>query len=63
MTVQDINAPDLVPLYELSNEMDMEFATASLASFYFVESKNTVCDRPSAAEEFKDLINALASNE
>ena len=28
MTVQDKNAPDLVPLYELSNEMGMEFATA-----------------------------------
>ena len=42
MTVQDKNAPDLVPLYELSNEMGMEFATASLHnSFYFVEAKNT----------------------
>lgn len=40
MTVQDKNAPDLVPLYELSNEMGMEFATASLHnSFYFVEAK------------------------
>ena len=28
MTVQDKNAPDLVPLYELSNEMGMEFATS-----------------------------------
>lgn len=30
MTVQDRNAKDLVPLYELANDMDMEFATASL---------------------------------
>ena len=29
MTVQDKNAPDLVPLYRISNEMGMEFATAS----------------------------------
>ena len=41
MTVQDKNAPDLVPLYNLSDEMGMEFATASLHnSFYFVEAKN-----------------------
>ena len=40
MTVQDKNAPDLVPLYKISNEMDMEFATASLHnSFYFVEAQ------------------------
>ena len=40
MTVQDRNAKDLVPLYELANDMDMEFATASLHnSFYFVEAK------------------------
>ena len=36
MTVQDKNAPDLVPLYKISDEMGMEFATASLHnSFYF----------------------------
>ena len=45
MTVQDKNAPDLVPLYNISNEMDMEFATASLHnSFYFVEAKNIIHD-------------------
>ena len=36
MTVQDLNAPDLVPLYKISDELGMEFATASLHnSFYF----------------------------
>ena len=30
MTVQDKNAPDLVPLYKISDEMGMEFATASI---------------------------------
>ena len=45
MTVQDKNAPDLVPLYKLSDEMNMEFATASLHnSFYFVEAKNIIHD-------------------
>lgn len=60
MTVQDRNASDLVPLYDISNEMGMEFATASLHnSFYFVESKNLINDRPMVAKNFESLINKL----
>lgn len=60
MTVQDRNAPDLVPLYRLSDELGMEFATASLHnSFYFVENKNIIHDRPMVAKNFEDLINEL----
>ncbi len=60
MTVQDKNACDLVPLYEISNELDMEFATASLHnSFYFVESNNIIHDRLMVAENFEKLINRL----
>lgn len=60
MTVQDMNAPDLLPLYHLSDEMDMEFATASLHnSFYFVESGNIIHDRQMVAENFEALINEL----
>lgn len=60
MTVQDKNAPDLVPLYEISNELNMEFATASLHnSFYFVESNNIIHDRIMVAQNFEDLINRL----
>ena len=60
MTVQDKNAKDLVALYDLSNEMGMEFATASLHnSFYFVEAKNIIHDRPMVAKEFEKLINKL----
>ena len=60
MTVQDRNAPDLVPLYNLSNEMCMEFATAAVHnSFYFVENKNIIHDRPMVAENFEKLINVL----
>lgn len=60
MTVQDRNAPDLVPLYLLSNEMGMEFATASLHnSFYFVEAKNIIKDRLMVAQNFENLINEL----
>ena len=60
MTVQDKNAPDLVPLYDISDEMGMEFATASLHnSFYFVEAKNIIHDRPMVAQNFEALINKL----
>ena len=60
MTVQDANAKDLVDLYKLSDEMNMEFATATLHnSFYFVESKNIIKDREMVAKEFERLINEL----
>lgn len=64
MTVQDKNASDLVALYNLSNDLNMEFATASLHnSFYFVENKNIIHDRPSVAKNFEDLINALLKSD
>lgn len=60
MTVQDKNAADLIPLYHISNKMGMEFATASLHnSFYFVETKNIIRNRPKVAKHFEKLINAL----
>ena len=63
MTVQDKNAKDLVPLYQLSNEMGMEFATASLHnSFYFVEAKNIIHDRPMVAQNFENLVNELLNS-
>ena len=63
MTVQDRNAPDLVPLYKLSDEMGMEFATASLHnSFYFVEAKNIIKDRPMVAQHFETLVNELLAS-
>ncbi len=63
MTVQDANAKDLVPLYKLSDELNMEFATASLHnSFYFVENKNIIHDRLMVAQEFENLINELLNS-
>lgn len=60
MTVQDANAKDLVSLYKLSDEMNMEFATASLHnSFYFVEAKNIIKDREMVGKNFESLINEL----
>lgn len=63
MTVQDMNAGDLVPLYKLSDELNMEFATAALHnSFYFVESHNIIRDRMKVAENFEKLINLLLNS-
>lgn len=60
MTVQDANAKDLVALYKKAEELNMEFATASLHnSFYFVEAKNIIKDRMMVAKEFEKLINEL----
>lgn len=60
MTVQDTNAKDLVELYKLSDEMNMEFATASLHnSFYFVEAKNIIKDREMVGAQFEKLVNEL----
>lgn len=63
MTVQDRNAPDLVPLYKLSDELGLEFATASLHnSFYFVETTNIIHDRPMVAQNFENLVNELLNS-
>jgi len=60
MTVQDLNCKDLVELYNLSNEMHMEFATASLHnSFYFRKIDNKIIDKYKVAKEFEALINKL----
>lgn len=60
MTVQDKNASELLDLYGISNQMGMEFATASLHnSFYFAEDKNIIHDRQLVAQNFENLINEL----
>lgn len=63
MTVQDRNAEDLVPLYKISDKLGMEFATATLHnSFYFVENKNIIKNRPMVAKNFEKLINMLLAS-
>lgn len=63
MTVQDANASDLVSLYKISDEMNMEFATAALHnSFYFVEAKNIIHNRPMVALHFEKLVNELLNS-
>lgn len=63
MTVQDMNCRDLLPLYELSNEMNMEFATAALHnSFYFRKLDNKIIDKRQVALEFEKLVNRLLAS-
>lgn len=60
MTVQDINAKDLISLYEISNKFGMEFATATLHnSFYFRKKDNKIVDKYMVSKEFENLINEL----
>lgn len=60
MTVQDMNCDDLVPLYKLSDELGMEFATATLHnSFYFRKTDNKINDKLHVAKNFESLINEL----
>ena len=60
MTVQDVNARDLVPLYELSKELGYEFATATLHnSHYFHKSDNMIHDKDMVIGEFEKLIDEL----
>ncbi len=60
MTVQDMNSEDLVPLYRISDELGMEFATATLHnSFYFRKTDNKIDNKRKVAENFEKLINEL----
>lgn len=60
MTVQDMNCEELVSLYKLSDELGMEFATATLHnSFYFRKVDNKIDDKLKVAQNFEKLINEL----
>ena len=63
MTVQDMNCEDLVPLYNLSDDFNMEFATATLHnSFYFRKTDNKIFDKYKVAINFESLINELLNS-
>ncbi|MBM4055126.1 MAG: radical SAM protein [Planctomycetes bacterium] len=60
MTVQDKNYKDLLPLYELSNALGYEFATATLHnSHYFHKLDNRIENKDLVCEEFSKLIHEL----
>ncbi len=59
-TVQEMNSQDLIPLYKLSDELGMEFATATLHnSFYFRKTDNKINDKLKVSKAFEELINQL----
>ena len=60
MTVQDMNCKDLMPLYELSDALGYEFATATLHnSHYFHKLDNKINDKDMVCNEFSKLIKEL----
>lgn len=60
MTVQDMNAPDLVGLYEKAEGLGYEFATATLHnSHYFCKTDNRIQDKAAVTSEFERLIDRL----
>jgi len=60
MTVQDMNYKDLLPLYELSNALGYEFATATLHnSHYFCKLDNQIANKELISNEFNKLIVEL----
>ncbi|RJO61341.1 radical SAM protein [candidate division WS5 bacterium] len=60
MTVQDMNCNDLMPLYEMSDALGYEFATATLHnSHYFHKLDNTIENKEKVSMEFKILIREL----
>ena len=60
MTVQDMNCKDLLSLYELSDALGYEFATATLHnSHYFHKLDNVIDDKEMVCNEFARLIKEL----
>ncbi len=60
MTVQDMNCKDLLPLYELSDALGYEFATATLHnSHYFCKLDNRLEKPDIVSNEFSKLVVEL----
>lgn len=60
MTVSNLNHKDLMPLYNLSREMGLEFATAAFHnSYYFHKEDNLISNKDVVNADFEKLINAL----
>lgn len=59
-TVSNKNSHDLLPLYELSKNLGMEFATASFHnSYYFHKGDNFVTNKDEVVGNFEKLIERL----
>ncbi len=63
ITVQDLNAKDLIYLYDLSEALGYEFATATLHnSHYFHKWDNAIQDKAMVIAEFEKLISRLLNS-
>lgn len=59
-TVSNQNSGDLVPLYQLSKELGMEFATAAFHnSYYFHRDDNRIAEKETVINDFHQLIERL----
>jgi len=59
-TVSNRNSGDLVPLYQLSKELGMEFATAAFHnSYYFHRDDNHINEKETVINDFHELIERL----
>jgi radical SAM protein with 4Fe4S-binding SPASM domain len=60
ITVSNKNSNDMLWLYELSKELDMEFATASFHnSYYFHKDDNWITNKDEVTDDFHELIQRL----
>lgn len=60
MTLSNLNHQDLIPLYELSKELGLEFATAAFHnSFYFHKGDNLIDQKQAVTADIEQLINEL----
>lgn len=60
ITVSNLNHEDIMPLYKLSKELKLEFATAAFHnSYYFHKQDNLISNKKSVNGDFEKLIQAL----
>jgi radical SAM protein with 4Fe4S-binding SPASM domain len=60
ITVSNMNSEDMLWLYRLSQELGLEFATASFHnSYYFHKDDNKVTNRDVVIQHFEELIEKL----
>ena len=63
ITVQDMNAKDLISLYELARKSGYEFATATVHnSHYFHKWDNHIINKEEVIKEFEKLIKLLLTS-
>lgn len=59
-TISNNNSDDILPLYELARNLDMEFATAAFHnSYYFHKSDNLITEKDTVNNNIKELIDRL----